>query len=143
MPIPSLPPVYADGFDLNVWLCSNDSTALGVANALEEGYNGEWPIITGQDCDIPNLKNIIAGKQSMSVIKDTRTLVAQVVKMVGQIVNGEIVDVNDVENYDNNAIIVPSFLCEPVYVDINNYNEVLTDSGYYSADQLASLENQT
>ena len=128
---------YADGSKIDAWLCSNDSTALGVTNALEDNYdNDEWPIITGQDCDISNVKNMIAGKQSMSVFKDTRTLAAQVVKMIGQILNGEEVDVNDTETYNNNKIVVPSFLCEPVFADVNNYTELLLDSGYYTADQL-------
>ena len=52
---------YADGTQIDVWLCSNDSTALGVENALAANYNGEYPIITGQDCDIENVKNMIAG----------------------------------------------------------------------------------
>ena len=127
---------YADGTELDAWLCSNDSTALGVTNALEANYTGKWPIITGQDCDIQNTKNMIAGKQAMSVFKDTRTLAAQVVKMVGQILAGETVDVNDTETYNNNVIVVPSFLCEPVFADVNNYTELLLDSGYYTADQL-------
>ena len=128
---------YADGSSIDAWLCSNDSTALGVTNALEANYDGEWPIITGQDCDISNVKNMIAGKQSMSVFKDTRTLAAQVVKMVGQILAGETVDVNDTETYNNGVITVPSFLCEPVFADVNNYAELLLESGYYTADQLA------
>ena len=127
---------YADGTNVDVWLCSNDSTALGVENALAANYNGEYPIITGQDCDIENTKNMIAGKQSMSVFKDTRTLASQVVKMVGQILNGETVDVNDTETYNNNVITVPSYLCEPVFADANNYKELLIDSGYYTEDQL-------
>ena len=127
---------YADGSNVDVWLCSNDSTALGVENALAANYNGTYPIITGQDCDIANTKNMIAGKQSMSVFKDTRTLAAQVVKMVGQILKGETVDVNDTESYDNGVIVVPSYLCEPVFADANNYKELLIDSGYYTEDQL-------
>ena len=127
---------YADGTNVDVWLCSNDSTALGVENALAANYNGEYPIITGQDCDIENTKNMIAGKQSMSVFKDTRTLASQVVKMIGQILNGETVDVNDTETYNNNVITVPSYLCEPVFADVNNYKELLIDSGYYTEDQL-------
>lgn len=127
---------YADGTNVDVWLCSNDSTALGVENALAANYNGNYPIITGQDCDIENTKNMIAGKQSMSVFKDTRTLASQVVKMVGQIVNGETVDVNDTESYDNGTGIIPSFLCAPVFADANNYKEILIDSGYYTEDQL-------
>ena len=127
---------YADGSSIDAWLCSNDSTALGVTNALEANYDGEWPIITGQDCDVSNVKNMIAGKQSMSVFKDTRTLAAQVVKMVGQILAGETVDVNDTETYDNNKIVVPSFLCDPVFASVDNYEELLVESGYYTADDL-------
>ena len=127
---------YADGSDIDAWVCSNDSTALGVTNALEANYTGKWPIITGQDCDIANTKNMIAGKQAMSVFKDTRTLAAQVVKMVGQILNGETVDVNDEETYNNNVKVVPSFLCEPVFASVDNYKELLIESGYYTEDQL-------
>ena len=128
---------YANGEQLDVWLCSNDSTALGVTNALDN-YTGEgWPIITGQDCDIANTKNMIAGKQSMSVFKDTRTLAARVVTMIKQILAGEEVEVNDTETYDNNVKVVPSFLCEPVFASADNYKELLIDSGYYTEDQLA------
>jgi putative multiple sugar transport system substrate-binding protein len=127
---------YADGTNVDAWLCSNDSTALGVENALAANYNGEYPIVTGQDCDIENTKNMIAGKQSMSVFKDTRTLASQVVKMVTQIVNNETVDVNDTDTYNNGVITVPSYLCEPVFADASNYKELLIDSGYYTEDQL-------
>ena len=127
---------YADGTQIDVWLCSNDSTALGVENALAANYNGEYPIVTGQDCDKENVKNMIAGKQSMSIFKDTRTLATQVVKMVGQILSGETVDVNDTETYDNGTGVIPSSLCEPVFADINNYKELLIDSGYYTEADL-------
>ena len=122
---------YADGSKIDAWLCSNDSTALGVTNALADKYDNDYPIITGQDCDVSNTNNMIDGKQSMSVFKDTRTLAKQVVKMVGQILKGETVDVNDTETYNNGVKVVPSFLCEPVFADVNNYKELLIDSGYY------------
>jgi len=127
---------YADGTELDVWLCSNDSTAMGVENALAANYTGKYPVITGQDCDIENTKNMIAGKQSMSIFKDTRTLASQVVKMVGQILSGTTVDVNDTTTYDNGSKVVPSYLCEPVFADANNYKTILIDSGYYTEDQL-------
>ncbi|MBP3603440.1 MAG: sugar-binding protein [Lachnospiraceae bacterium] len=127
---------YADGTTLDACMCSNDSTALGVANALEANYTGEWPIITGQDCDIASVKNILAGKQSMSIFKDTRTLASQVVKMVDAIMKGTEAPVNDKETYNNGTGIIPSFLCEPVFADINNYKTLLIDSGYYTEDQL-------
>ena len=127
---------YADGSNLDAWMCSNDSTAQGIVAALDANYSGTWPIVTGQDCDIVSVKNMIAGKQSMSIFKDTRTLASQVVKMVGQILAGETVEVNDTTTYDNGTGVIPSFLCEPVFADINNYKELLIDSGYYTEDQL-------
>ena len=128
---------YADGTELDAWVCSNDSTALGVTNALEANYAGSnWPIITGQDCDKQNVKNMIAGKQAMSVFMDTRTLAAQVVKMVGQILKGEEVEVNDTETYNNNVKVVPSYLCAPVFANVDNYQALLIDSGYYTEDDL-------
>ncbi len=127
---------YADGTVIDVWLCSNDSTAMGVENALAANYTGAYPIITGQDCDKENVKNMIAGKQSMSIFKDTRTLASQVVKMVGQILTGATVDVNDTQTYDNGTGVIPSYLCEPVFADVNNYKELLIDSGYYTEADL-------
>lgn len=128
---------YADGSQLDAVMCSNDSTAFGVANSLAANYTGAYPIITGQDCDIANVKNMIAGKQAMSIFKDTRTLASKVVEMVKAIYDGKDAPVNDTETYDNGVKVVPSFLCEPVFADVNNYQELLIDSGYYTADQLA------
>ena len=121
-----------NGKDLDVVLCSNDSTALGVENALEANYTGKWPVITGQDCDKPNVKNIVNGKQSMSVFKDTRKLAEQTVKMVDAIMDGKEAETNDNESYDNGTGIIPSYLCEPTVVTIDNYEEMLLDSGYYT-----------
>lgn len=127
---------YADGTNLDAVLASNDSTALGVANALAANYTGEYPIITGQDCDIANMPNIIDGKQAMSVFKDTRTLASKVVEMVDAIMQGGEAPVNDTETYDNGTGVIPSYLCEPVAVTADNYKELLVDTGYYTEDQL-------
>jgi putative multiple sugar transport system substrate-binding protein len=127
---------YADGTQLDACLCSNDSTAKGVTNALASSYTGKYPIVTGQDCDIANTKDIIAGKQSMSIFKDTRTLAAQTVTMVSDILAGKTPEVNDTESYDNGTGIIPTYLCKPVFADKNNYKELLVDSGYYKAEQI-------
>lgn len=127
---------YADGTNLDAVLASNDSTALGVVNALAANYTGEYPIITGQDCDIANVPHIVDGTQAMSVFKDTRTLAAKVVEMVDAIMTGSEAPVNDTETYDNGTGIIPSYLCEPVAVTVDNYKEILIDSGYYTEDQI-------
>ena len=129
---------YSDGTQLDAVLASNDSTALGVENALAASYsNAVYPVITGQDCDIAIMKNLIEGKQAMSVFKDTRTLASKVVEMVDALMKGAEPPVNDTETYDNGTGIIPSFLCEPVACTADNYKEIVIDSGYYTEDQLA------
>lgn len=127
------------GTKLDAVLCSNDSTANGVTNALlGAGYTADnMPIITGQDCDKPSVKNMLAGTQSMSIFKDTRTLASQVVEMVDCILQGKEVPVNDTKTYDNGTGVIPSFLCDPVICTKDNYKELLIDSGYYTEADLA------
>jgi len=129
---------YADGTVLDAVMASNDSTAMGVANSLAANYDSskKYPIITGQDCDIANVKNMIAGKQAMSIFKDTRTLAQKTTEMVDAIMKGGDAPINDTKTYDNGKLVVPSYLCEPVFADVNNYKELLIDSGYYTEDQL-------
>ncbi|MDR2898770.1 MAG: sugar-binding protein [Clostridiales bacterium] len=127
-----------DGTKLDAVMCSNDSTAQGVTNALvNAGYTAEnFPIVTGQDCDVVSVKNMIAGTQAMSVFKDTRTLAEQVVTMVDAILKGTEPTINDTETYNNGVAVIPSYLCEPVFGSAENYKELLIDSGYYTEDQL-------
>lgn len=135
-----------NGVKLDAVLCSNDSTSYGVQNALQAaGYTADnMPIITGQDCDKPNVKNIVSGLQSMSVFKDTRTLAEKVVGMVDAIMKGTEPEINDTETYDNGTEtydngtgVIPSYLCDPVVVTVDNYKEMLIDSGYYTEADIA------
>ena len=123
-----------EGEKLDAVLCSNDSTSIGVTNALvAAGYTAEnFPVTTGQDCDKTAVKNMIKGLQSMSVFKDTRTLANKVVGMVDAIIKGEEPEINDTTTYDNGVKVVPSYLCDPVFADSSNYSEILIDSGYYT-----------
>jgi len=131
------PDALTGGQTLDICLCSNDSTALGVTNSLvAAGFTTEnIPLITGQDCDKPNVKNMVKGLQAMSVFKDTRTLAAQTVKMVDSLLKGETPELNG--EYDNGIKAVPSFNCTPVFGDVNNYEELLIASGYYTAEEIA------
>jgi putative multiple sugar transport system substrate-binding protein len=132
---------FYQGKKVNVVLSPNDSLALGIEQSLEsQGYKAgtDWPIVTGQDADKANVKNMIAGKQSMTVWKDTRTLGDQVAKMVDQIVKGEKVNVNDEKTYDNGKKVVPTYLLPPQVVtnDKADITKSLVDSGFYKAADL-------
>ncbi len=128
------------GTKLDAVYSSNDSVAMGITNALvNTGYTAEnFPLVTGQDCDITSVKHMIAGTQAMSVFKDTRTLATKVVEMVDALMKGSEPPINDKETYDNGTGIIPSYLCEPVFATKDNYKSLLIDSGYYTEEQLSN-----
>lgn len=130
---------YSDE-DLDAVLSPFDGISLGVIESLRAvGYGTDdkpLPIVTGQDAEVSSVRSIIAGEQTQTVFKDTRALAEQTVEMVEALLAGEEVPVNDTESYDNGVEVVPSYLLEPVSVDIDNYHEVLIDSGYYEEDEL-------
>lgn len=140
---------YADGTQVDAWLCSNDSTALGVAQAIESDYTGSnQPIITGQDGDEANLKNIVDGKQSMTVYKAVANEAVVTLDLGKAILNDETIDANLITNsgwefdcaYDTESYFTseghncPSFLLVPDVVTKDNMVEKLVDTGYYTQD---------
>ena len=132
---------YSGGQKVNAVLSPYDGLSYGIAAALEgAGYKvgTGWPLITGQDAEVMGVKNIISGKQAMTVFKDTRVLASKCVKMVEAVLKGTAPEINDTKTYNNGVLVVPSFLCTPVAVTKDNYVKEVVDSGYYTADKLAS-----
>jgi len=117
-----------------------DGISIGIISSLKGvGYGSAdkpMPVITGQDAELASVKSIIAGEQTSTIFKDTRELAKKAVEMAEAVLKGEEPEVNDTTTYDNGVKVVPSYLLEPVSVDITNYKEVLVDSGYYTEDQL-------
>jgi len=127
--------------NLHAVACVNDIIAQGVTLALlDAGYvpGPDFPIVTGLDCTLESVRNIVAGTQSMTIYWDTSILARQAVIMANAIIKGEDVSVNDTSTYDNLSKLIPSFLCIPVVVDIANYKEILIDSVYYTMDEIYS-----
>ena len=56
---------YAKGKKLDAVLSPNDSLAIGIVASLKNNGYGTakkpYPVLTGQDCDVPNVKAMIAG----------------------------------------------------------------------------------
>ncbi len=117
-----------------------DGLSIGILSSVKGvGYGSgdlKMPIVTGQDCEVPSIKSIIAGEQYSSIFKDTRNLAGVTVKMVDAILSGGEPEINDTSTYDNGVKVVPSYLLASQPVDASNYEEVLVGSGYYTTDQL-------
>ena len=140
---------YADGTQLDVALCSNDSTALGVTQAIESDYAGKNDVlITGQDGDEANLANIVDGKQSMTVYKAVANEAVVTLDLAEAMLKGETVDDSlikdsgwdfdctyDTESYEtSDGNKCPSFLLVPTVITKDNMKEELVDTGYYTQD---------
>lgn len=117
-----------------------DGISIGIISSLKGvGYGSEgkpMPIISGQDAELASVKSILAGEQTQTVFKDTRTLAKKAVEMVAAVLSGKEAEVNDTTTYDNGVKVVPSYLLEPISVDKTNWEEVLVGSGYYTKDQI-------
>jgi putative multiple sugar transport system substrate-binding protein len=130
---------YADG-RVDAVLSPYDGISRGIIAALKQvGYysaDKPGPVVTGQDAELPSVKSILAGEQTSTVFKDTRTLAAKVADMVGQLLSGKTVDVNDTKTYDNGIKVVPSYLLPVTSVTKDNVTQALVDTGYYTADEV-------
>ncbi len=117
-----------------------DGLSIGIISSLKGvGYGSggvKMPVVTGQDCEVPSIKSILAGEQTSSIFKDTRDLAKVTVAMVDGMMGGGKIEVNDTKTYDNGKKVVPSYLLTPVVVDKANWKPVLVDSGYYKESQI-------
>ena len=131
---------YADGTHVAGVLSPYDGLSIGILSALKgNGYGtaGQpYPIVTGQDAEAASVKSIIAGEQYSTIFKDTRDLASSAVDMANSVLSGKEPTVNDSTTYDNGVKVVPTQLLKPVIVDKTNFQQVLIDSGYYTADQV-------
>jgi putative multiple sugar transport system substrate-binding protein len=130
---------YADS-KVDAVLSPYDGISRGIIASLKQvGYytpDKPGPVVTGQDAELPSVKSILAGEQTSTVFKDTRTLAAKVAEMVDQFLKGETVDVNDTKTYENGVKVVPSYLLPVVSVTKDNVTKELVDTGYYKADEV-------
>lgn len=129
---------YYSNTNIDVVLSTNDSMALGVISALKEaGYGSSskpLPVLTGMDCDLDNVIAIKNGEQSMSMFIDTRALATWAVNLVDDVLNGKTPKNLNTNRYDNNTKTVATSICKAVYVDRDNYIDILTKDGYYRAE---------
>ncbi len=129
---------YADE-DLDIACTAFDGFAYGVKAALQgAGYTADnWPLITGQDAELMACKNILDGTQTASIFKNTSLLADKCVTMVEAVMKGAEPEINDTTTYDNNVVVVPSYLCTPISVDKDNLQEVVVEEAkYYTAEEL-------
>ncbi len=131
------------GKDLKGVLSPYDGISRGIITALQGVGLGPTisdglPIVSGQDAEIASVKLIKDDIQHSTIFKDTRKLAAQAVTAAKAFLSGGTPEANDTETYDNGVKVVPSYLLEVDTVYADNIQQLLVDSGYWSAEEVES-----
>jgi putative multiple sugar transport system substrate-binding protein len=119
-------------------LAPNDGTARAIADAFAADTDVTKFYVTGQDAEKASVQYIIDGKQSMTVLKDVRTLVADAIAAAVAFLDGK--TPAQTHTYNNNVIEVPAKPSAVVTVTKDNVKAAIVDSGYYPASDFTGLE---
>lgn len=126
--------LLANNNRINAILAPNDATAGGAIKALEEQGLAGKVAVTGQDADLPAIKRILEGTQSMTVLKDSRELGKIAIDSAIKLSSGQTVDANSSVN--NGQRIVPAILVLPIFVTKNNIEDTIIKNGYWNKDEI-------
>ena len=118
-------------------LAPNDGTARAIADAFGADADVTSYVVTGQDAEIASVQYIIDGKQSMTVLKDVRTLVADAIAAAVAYLEGSMPP--ETNTYNNGVIDVPAKPSEVISVDKDNVQAAIIDSGYWDASEFTGL----
>lgn len=119
-------------------LAPNDGTARAIADAFAVDGDVTKYYVTGQDAEQASVQYIIDGKQSMTVWKDVRTLVADAISAAVALLEGNTPNAKGA--YNNGVIDVPAIQSAVVTVDKDNVVSALIDGGYYTASDFTGLD---
>ncbi len=119
-------------------LAPNDGTARSIADVFAADKDVTQYFVTGQDAEKASVQYIIDGKQSMTVLKDVRTLVADAITAAIAFLEGGTPE--QTNSYNNGAVDVPAKPSAIVTVTKDNVKEAIIDSGYYEASEFTGLE---
>jgi D-xylose transport system substrate-binding protein len=115
-------------------VASNDSTAGGVIQALEEQRLAGKVLVSGQDADLAACQRIVAGAQSMTVYKPIAPLATRAAEIAVALAKHSQPESNAKVN--NGAKDVPAFFLTPATVDQSNIAETVVKDGFLKLEDV-------
>jgi len=114
---------------MNAILCGNDAMAIGVIKALKERGLAGKVAVAGQDADLRNIQEIVAGNQTMTVFKKIKTMAETAAELAMHIARNEQVEPKYI-TIDNGHRLVPSYLVDAVPVNQSNIKMTVVAEGF-------------
>jgi len=116
-------------------VASNDGTAGGSIQALEEQKLAGKVIVSGQDAELAACQRILNGTQAMTVYKPIKPLAEKAAEITLKIIKGE--PISEADHVVNNGRKdVPSILLPPIAVDKSNLNETVIKDGFQKLEEV-------
>lgn len=120
--------------DVVAMVVSNDGTAGGAIQALEEQKLAGSVLVSGQDADLAALQRIVENKQSMTVYKPIDKLARRAAEAAVSLARRE--NPGATSTVANGRKDVPSILLEPIAVDKNNIAETIIKDGFHKREDI-------
>lgn len=115
-------------------VASNDGTAGGAVQALEEAKLAGKVAISGQDADLAAIIRILKGTQSMTVYKPIGSIAAQAADAAFALANGQKPSASG--TIPNGKRDVPAFLGTIVTVNKDNVSETVIKDGFQNLNTI-------
>lgn len=116
-------------------IASNDGTAGGSISALKQQNLAGKVFVSGQDADLPAVKRIAEGTQTMTVYKPIKLLAETSVDAAVALATGKtITGVN--KQVSNGKVDVPSILLKPIPVDAANIKDTVVKDGFHASQAI-------
>lgn len=117
-------------------VASNDSTAGGVIQALEEQKLTGKVLVSGQDADLAACQRVLHGSQSMTVYKPITPLASRAAEAAIALARHSPVPAN--ASTPNGRKDVPSILLDPITVDKSNLLQTVIKDGFLKLEDVYS-----
>ncbi len=126
--------ILAGNEKVDAIIAANDAIALGVTKALDEA-NVEDVLVAGMDADLPNLRNIVAGKQTCTVYKPYEKLAVTTADLSMKLAREEECK-NTFQTVSNGAKLVPTVFFNGMIVNRENLKLTVISEGYQTAEEV-------
>ncbi len=122
------------GRNIDAVVVSNDGTAGGAIQALQEDGLAGKVLVTGQDADLAACQRILRGTQAMTVYKPLKNLATLAARVAVEVAQGK--KPATTGTLDNGAKAVPTILEKIVSVDKDNLHATVVADGFHPASAL-------
>ena len=115
-------------------VASNDGTAGGAIQALQDHQLAGKVLVSGQDADLAAIIRILEGTQTCTIYKPVGKQAQRAAEITVQLAKGEHVEAADsIANGNRN---VPAFFIAPVVVTKNNVRETVIADGFQNLETI-------